>query len=104
MPNNPTNKMKQNEDLKIREVEFDLPNNNKGKIAVFLYSGELDPTKVLNWAVSKYVGNNSYNELIDAGLDNPWMRIVLSDMNEVKPEAFDPTKHQLVQPILVDLQ
>ncbi len=96
--------MKQNKDLQIREVEFDLPNSNKGKIAVFLYSGELDPTKVLNWAVSRYVGNNSYNELIDASLDNPWMRIVLSDMNEVKSVPFDPTIHQLVQPILVDVQ
>lgn len=96
--------MKENPDLKINEVEYDLPDNSKGKIAVFIYSGRLDPAKMLDLAIRQYVGNNGYYELMDASLNNPWMRVILSDINTMKQEIFNPNKHKLVQPALVDAQ
>lgn len=81
--------------LTINEAEYDLPEGGKGKIAVFLYSGESDPKKVLDHAVHLYVESNGYHELIDYNLDNPWMRVVLSDINKMKQEDFDPNRHRL---------
>lgn len=81
--------------LTINEAEYDLPDNRKGKIAVFMYSGEGDPKKVLDNAIKEYVGHNNYVELIDAHLDNPWMRVIVSDINNMKQYAFDPSQHKL---------
>lgn len=86
--------------LTINEGEYDLPKGGgKGKIAVFLYSGGADPKKILDYAVSIYVGGNGYHELIDAHLDNPWMRVILSDINHMKQEPFDEKKHRLTSKI-----
>lgn len=87
--------MEKNTGLKISEAEYILPNNNKGKIAVFMYHGNGDPKKYLDHAVTIYVEKNGYHELIDAHLDNPWIRVLLSDINSMKQEVFDPTKHRL---------
>jgi hypothetical protein len=81
--------------LTINEAEYELPNNIKGKIAVFIYIGKSDPEKILDNAVSIYVGNNGYHELIDAHLDNPWMRVVISDINSMKQEKYDSSRHRL---------
>lgn len=81
--------------LTINEAEYKLPNGNKGKIAVLIYSGESDPSKVLDHAVHIYVENNGYHELIDAHLDNPWMRVIVSDINGMKQEDFDTEKHRI---------
>jgi hypothetical protein len=81
--------------LTINEAEYDLSQKKKGKIAVFMYSGEADPKKVLDLAVSEYVEGTGYHELIDAHLDNPWMRVILSDINGMKQDDFDPTKYKL---------
>lgn len=82
--------------LTINEAEYALENGGKGKIAVFIYAGISDPKKVLDLAIHQYVGNNGYNELIDANLDNPWMRVVLSNINNMKQEPYDSDKHKLI--------
>ena len=74
--------------LYINEAEYDLENGEKGKVAVFIYHGSDNPSKVLDWAISSYVGNNTYHELIDANLDNPWTRVVVSNINDMKQEDF----------------
>ena len=81
--------------LKINEAEYNLPNNKKGKIAVLMYHGKGDPKKILDYAVSVYVQNEGYHELIDSHLDNPWTRVLLSDINSMKQEDFDADKHRL---------
>lgn len=76
--------------LKINEAETYLENGKKGKIAVFLYAGEEDPSAILDYAVKQYVGNyQNYMELIDAQMDCPWVRIVVSDINDMKKENFE---------------
>lgn len=81
--------------LSINEAEYDLSNNGKGKIAVLIYTGSADPKKVLDYAVSVYVQNEGYHELIDAHLDNPWMRVILSDINNMSQRQFDPNTDRL---------
>ena len=83
--------------LTINEAEYNLDPiaGKKGIVAVFIYSGSADPKKVLDYAVSLYVENNGYHELIDANLDNPWMRVVLSDINNMKQTDFDPNLNRL---------
>jgi hypothetical protein len=81
--------------LTINEAEYELPEGKKGKIAVFIYSGGADPKKVLDYAVNIYVENAGFHELIDAHLDNPWMRVILSDINNMNQEDFDPDTHRL---------
>ena len=75
--------------LTLSEAEYDLQDKKKGNIAVFLYTGEKDPKKVLDDAVNAYLTeNNSCHQLIDAHLDNPWMRVILSDINNMKQKQF----------------
>jgi len=82
-------------ELTINESNYTLANKQKGKIAVFLYTGKSDPKAILDKAVSQYVGTHPFHELIDAYLDNPWMRVVISDINGMKQEIFDPSKHTI---------
>ena len=87
--------MEQIKGLTISEADYNLANGNKGKIAVFLYTGGAEPRKILDYAVMKYVDNNGYNELIDAHLDNPWMRVIISDINNMKQAPFDAETNRL---------
>lgn len=75
-------------DMRINEAEYKLENGEKGKIAVFLYGGSGDPAAHLNLAVSKYVGDNNYYEFIEDHLSNPWMRVIMSDINGMKQLSF----------------
>jgi len=81
--------------LTINYAEYNLENGGKGKIAVFIYVGKSDPKKVLDRAVHEYVQTNGFNELVDSSLDNPWMRVILSDINNMKQEPYD-TDHKMI--------
>ena len=83
--------------LSISKSEYDLEKGGKGIIAVFIYTGSADPKKVLDFAVQKYVQTDGYHELIDANLDNPWMRVILSNINGIKKDPFDPDTDRLKQ-------
>lgn len=82
-------------DLTINEGVFELAGGGQGKVAVLIYTGSADPSPILDRAVSQYVGNTGYNELIDANMDNPWMRVILSNINDMHQEPFDPERHSL---------
>jgi len=81
--------------VKIQESEIDLTNGKKGKIAILIYVGEEDPVVKLDQAVSAYVGHESYNQYVDIHMDNPWTRVIVSGINEMKQADFDSTKHKL---------
>ena len=83
------------EGLTINEAEYPLTNGRKGKLAIFMYSGQADPSRVLDYAVSEYVGRTGYHELIDARLSNPWMRVVLSNINDLPQDTFRVGEHTL---------
>ncbi len=79
----------------IQESTIDLTSGQKGKVAVLMYAGEEDPVAKLDWAVSEYVQNKGFNEFIDSHMDNPWVRVIISGINEMNQEDFDPSKHTL---------
>lgn len=81
--------------LTINEAEYDLPGGRKGKIAVLIYAGSADPKKILDYARHHYVKGTSYHELIDANLDNPWMRVIVSDINNMEQRDFNPNTDRL---------
>jgi hypothetical protein len=83
--------------LTINEAYYDLANGGKGKIAVLMYAGGADPKKVLDKAVREYVQSNSYHELIDSHLDNPWMRVIISDINNMEQRDFDPNEDRITK-------
>lgn len=87
--------MTQIKDLTINESTFTNEDGSLGKIAVFIYSGSSDPSPILKWAVNNYVEDEPYFELISSSLDNPWMRVVISNINKMKQESFNKDKHKL---------
>jgi len=76
-------------DIKINEATYPLKNGKIGKIAVLMYCGDGDPRPNLDWAVSQYVGDEDYFEAIDSGLDNPWTRVVISNINDMEQMPFN---------------
>ncbi len=84
-------------DIVINEQDFNYHNGEKGKIAVLIYLGSGDIRRALDAAIAKYVGETPYHELIDANLDNPRMRVLLTDINKMNQERFSELKHHFIQ-------
>jgi hypothetical protein len=87
--------------MRINESEFPLKDGSFGKIAVFMYGGSGDPREHLIQAISKYTEDVNgvsckYFELIDAQLDNPWVRVVISGINQMDQFEFDPDNHRMI--------
>lgn len=43
----------------------------------------VNPKKFMDEVVYEYVYGRMYNEYIDANLDNPWLRIIIEDINDL---------------------
>lgn len=84
------------ENVRINHSKFKLKSGSYGAIAILMYSGTGDPKIALDSAVRQITADGvNYFELIDANLDNPWTRVVISGINEMKQEDLDPAKHLL---------
>lgn len=79
----------------FQESDINLTNGQKGKVAIFMFIGEDDPVAKLDWAVSEYVGHYGYMEFIDINMDNPWSRVVIYGINDMKQVEFDPAIHKM---------
>jgi hypothetical protein len=86
--------MNQIEGLTINESDY-RTELGTGRIAVIMYLGNLDPKAVLDYAVELYTRGERYHQLIDAHLDNPWMRVIVSDINAMRQEPFDASRHHI---------
>lgn len=65
-------------------------NNFNYSLAVFMYVGNQNPKDILDKAISTYVGDNEYFELVDDYLDNPWTRVIAKELFEnFEPEKVD---------------
>jgi hypothetical protein len=91
--------MKKIKGLTINEGKFKVPSGKMQKVAIFLYSGLYDPKPILQLAISQYVGKNNqgYIDLISSELDNPWMRVIVENPNEMYQEVFNPRIHRMKQ-------
>ncbi|MBL0202352.1 MAG: hypothetical protein IPP81_20005 [Chitinophagaceae bacterium] len=81
------------EDVEIFEQLFRNDNQVVGKVAIIRGGLNTDnPTGLLNLAVSQYVENTGYNEFVEIFLDNPWVRVVMSGINEINFKKFENQK------------
>ncbi|WP_333577330.1 hypothetical protein [Sphingobacterium sp.] len=63
------------------------------KIAIFKGGiGEENPTEIINNAVREYVGHKGHNQFVEIHLDNPWLRVVIEDINMLKFREFKNDK------------
>lgn len=84
------------EKVRINYSKFDLKDGGKGIIAVLMYLGSGDPKIALDNAVSSIIVDGiGFFELIDAHLNNPWTRVIITDINDMVQEDLDPAKHSL---------
>ena len=81
--------------IKFQESTIDLTHGRKGQVAILMYAGDGDPVATLDLAVSEYVGNVGHNQFVDINMDNPWIRVIISGINDMTQEDFDPSKHKL---------
>jgi len=75
--------------IEIFEQELKKGDKKVGKVAIL--RGGLNsenPTAVMNDAVSTYVERKGHNQFIEIHLDNPWVRVVIDGINEVKYDDF----------------
>lgn len=75
-------------DVSINESDIDLTNGEKGKLAVFMYTGSANPKAVFEVVVKEYVQDNTYYELSDTHMDCPWLRAVVIGINDMKQVKF----------------
>ena len=69
---------------------FEQEIKNGSKVAILRGGLNTDnPTAIMNEAVSTYVGKNGYNEFVEIFLDNPWVRVVVSEINELDYKPFN---------------
>lgn len=83
------------ENVKINKSNYTLEGGGTAQIAVLMYTGDSDPRPVLDEAVLKFTNSKGYHELIDANLDNPWMRVILENINDMHQKNFDPIEDHL---------
>jgi len=61
----------------------------KGKVAIL--RGGLNsenPIAHMNNAVSKYVKGELHNQFVEIHMDNPWVRVIVSGINELEYEEL----------------
>ena len=79
-----------NHDVHLYEQTlYDDNNEAKGKMAI-LISGinSNKPTAILNQVVLQYTQGLQYNELVEKHLDNLWLRVIITNINELKFANF----------------
>ncbi len=77
--------------MKINYSKTILKDGTEGIIVILMYSGLGDPKPALNDAVESLTKDNiAYFELIDAHLDNPWVRVLITDINNMTQIDLDP--------------
>jgi hypothetical protein len=72
------------EDIIIKE----LTQGSNVKIAIFTYTGNKNPKTYLDEAIREYTEGKSFNQFIDSHLDNPWTRVVVLGINEMKTKQY----------------
>lgn len=66
-------------------VTHPIHNGRKVAFITILVGGlnDSNPKAYMDYVVSDFVNGRMYNEYIDANLDNPWLRIIIEDINDL---------------------
>lgn len=77
------------EDVEIIETEL----AGGGKVAI-LRGGfkSPDPKAYMDKVVADYVNGNIYNEFLEEHLDTPWVRVVITGINDLKYYGYGDKK------------
>jgi len=77
-------------DVEIYEQDLlDDEGNVKGKMAILRGGLNQDnPISFMNAAVHEYVGRSMHSQYVEISMDNPWVRVVISDSNKLKFKKF----------------
>ncbi len=78
------------EDVEIKEFHVE----NGGIIAI-LRGGLNKPKSYMDYVVSEYVGHAMHNQFIEIFLDNPYVRVVVTGINDFNYEVFDTNRFRL---------
>jgi len=71
-------------DVKICQYPLSHPNGRIDRVALIdCRVNAINPKGILDSIVSRYVGTEGYNEFVEIHLDNPWLRIIIKDINEL---------------------
>lgn len=76
--------LKKNFNLAVAKTHK-IDNNGKITYVTILVGGlnKENPKNYMDLVVSEFVRNRMYNEYVDANLDNPWLRIIVEDINDL---------------------
>lgn len=67
--------------------------DDNSKIAILRGGlGSENPKKIMDDAVSKYVENKPHNEFIEIFLDNPWVRVIVGNIDQLNYQQFKDQK------------
>lgn len=77
------------EDVEIKE--FPVTN---GKITI-LRGGLNKPKSYMDHVVSEYVGHAMHNQFIEIFLDNPYVRVIVTGINDFDYDTFDTNVYHL---------
>lgn len=73
------------QDVRIYEQDLD----NGAKLAIFVGGlDSSDPINYMNEVVADYVKRDEYNEFIEEHLDNPWVRVVIKGINNIRFKRY----------------
>mgnify|MGYP006911563909 CR=1 FL=1 len=77
-------------DVQICEYDLTKDGKKQGKVAILrggLHSE--NPIAHMNSAVSEYVERELFNEFVEIHMDNPWVRVIVSNINELDYKPFE---------------
>lgn len=83
-------------EIKMSDVKINETVSENGlKVAIFVCCGHVsNPKEVLDEVIDEYISNDKtkYKEFIDSYLDDPWVRIITSDLNSLVFVDFENQK------------
>ncbi|MBQ6277116.1 MAG: hypothetical protein IJK62_10505 [Bacteroidales bacterium] len=80
------------------EVQIFEQKLDKGKGSISILCGgfnAINPKLFMDDVVSNYVNGEIYNEFIEIFLDNPYVRVIITGINEIEFKEFDGKTHLL---------
>ena len=82
--NNLLNRLKKDYSLNVAKF-YEVKNVNRAAYITILIGGlgSGTPKSFMDIVVTEYVSSRMYNEYVDANLDNPWLRIIIEDINDL---------------------
>lgn len=72
------------DDVQIKEFRVE-----NGGVITILRGGLNKPKSYMDNIVSEYVGDEIHNQFIEIFLDNPYVRVIVSGINDFDYDVFD---------------